>query len=65
MKITLKVNGFTFVSAPIEDLSAEDMKDILYKDFSEMDKLEMECNDGSFIIIGKEALQNAILICSE
>ena len=65
MKMTLLTNGFTFTSKVTDEVSVEEAKLSIYSVIEKMNKLEMECDDGSFVVIGEQALQNSILIFSE
>lgn len=65
MKITLHVNGMTFESPTTNEMSTEDAKSVIYESIESMNKLELECSDGSFVVIGEEALSNAILVFSD
>ena len=46
-------------------MTAEKAKSIFYDQFEKMNKVEMELDDGGFLIIGEQALQNAVLVFSE
>lgn len=65
MRMTLHINGLTFVSKSTDDISMEAAKLSFYSNIDKLNKLEMGCDDGRFIVIGKQALQNAIMIFSE
>jgi len=65
MKMTLHVNGLTFSSPPTDVVSVSDAKLAFYDNIQMMKKLEMECEDGSFIVIGEAALQNAVAVFSD
>ena len=65
MKFTLHVNGLVFESAITDKISVEKAKSAVYENIENMNKLEMESSDGSFVVIGKDALQSAVLIFSE
>ncbi|MCP3908956.1 MAG: hypothetical protein GY712_13180, partial [Oceanicoccus sp.] len=41
-----------------------DAKATIYENLENMNKLEMECEDGSFIVIGEKALQGAVMVFS-
>jgi hypothetical protein len=65
MKMTLHTNGLTFTSKVTDEVSVEEAKLSIYSVIEKMNKLEMECDDGSFVVIGEQALQNSILVFSE
>ncbi len=65
MHLTIYVNGLTFKSQKSNEMTAEEAKDIFYDQFEKMNKLEMNLDDGGFLIIGEQALQNAVLVFSE
>lgn len=65
MRMTLITNGVTFKSPLTDEVSVEEAKATIYGNIQNMNKLEMVCEDGSYVIIGVEALQNAIIIFSE
>ncbi len=65
MQLTIYVNGLTFKSQKSNEMTAEEAKDIFYDQFEKMNKLEMNLDDGGFLIIGEQALQNAVLVFSE
>ncbi|MCP5079877.1 MAG: hypothetical protein GY951_17720 [Psychromonas sp.] len=64
MKMTLHINGLTFTSASTDEVSVVDAKATIYENLENMNKLEMECEDGSFIVIGEKALQGAVMVFS-
>ena len=65
MQLTIYINGQTFKSKAGNEMTAEKAKDVFYAKFEKMNKLEMETDDGGFLIIGEQALQNAVLVFSE
>ena len=65
MQLTIYVNGLTFKSKSGNHMTAEKAKSIFYDQFEKMNKVEMELDDGGFLIIGEQALQNAVLVFSE
>ena len=62
MQLTIHINGLTFKSKATDEMTAEKAKSVFYEQFEKMNKLEMETEDGGFLIIGEQALQNAVLI---
>ncbi len=65
MQLIIYVNGLTFKSKQSNEMTAEKAKDVFYSQFEKMNKVEMELDDGGFLIIGEQALQNAVLVFSE
>lgn len=65
MKMTLHINGLTFTSRVTDEVSVNDAKSAIYENIEQLNKLEMECDDGSFIVIGEAALQNSVIVFSE
>lgn len=65
MRMTLHVNGLTFESKSEDGVDKEEAKNSVFKLINEMDKLEMECSDGSFVVIGEEAMKRAVLVFSD
>jgi hypothetical protein len=65
MKITIHVNGMTFTTAIDSGMSAKEAKESVYENIEQMHKLEMTLDDGTFLVMGKEALSNSILIFSD
>jgi hypothetical protein len=65
MQLTIYVNGLTFKSKSSRKMTAEKAKDVFYAQFEKMNKVEMELDDGGFLIIGEQALQNAVLVFGE
>ena len=65
MQLTIYVNGLTFKSKQSNEMTADKAKDVFYSQFEKMNKVEMELDDGGFLIIGEQALQNAVLVFSE
>lgn len=62
MRLTIYTNGLVFNSSSNSDMSAEKAKTLFYAQFERMNKLEMTLEDGSFLMIGEEALKNAVLV---
>ncbi len=65
MKITVHVNGLIFTSKVTDEMTPEEAKEAFFKDFEKMEKFTVKTKDGSFILFGKTALQNAVLVFSE
>lgn len=65
MQLTIYANGLTFKSKQSNEMTAEEAKDVFYAQFEKMNKVEMELDNGGFLIIGEQALQNAVLVFSE
>lgn len=65
MQLTIYVNGLTFKSMKSDAMTAEKAKDAFYSQFEKMNKVEMDLDDGGFLIIGEQSLQNAVLVFSE
>ncbi len=65
MQLTIYVNGLTFKSKQSNEMTAEKAKDVFYSQFEKMNKVEMELDYGGFLIIGEQALQNAVLVFNE
>lgn len=65
MKMTLHVNGLTFSSPVTDEVSVAEAKAAIYENIENMNKLEMECDDGSFVVVGEEALKSSVIVFSE
>lgn len=59
MKIIIEYQGNTYESPDNKSHTAEQAKDMMYKDFHSLDKLHMELKGGGFIIIGENVLKLA------
>ena len=65
MRLIIYVNGLTFKSKSTSEMTAEKAKDVYYAHLEKMNKLEVNLDDGGFLIIGEQALKNAVLVFSE
>ena len=62
MKIILEYNDKTYESAETDDEKAGEIFETFYDNFSNIDRFKMILKDGSLLIIGKAAIQSAVLI---
>jgi hypothetical protein len=61
MKMILEYQGKTYETMETDEKTAEGVAEVFYKNFDGMDRLKMNLADGSFLVIGKAALQSAVL----
>jgi len=62
MRMKLISNGITYVGKITDKQTAKKIADIMFDQISTMDRLQLELEDGNFLVIGNDALQNAHLI---
>jgi hypothetical protein len=61
----VEYQGKTYKTKATDKISQDKVAEELYKNLSNMDRLKMELEDGSIIILGKIALQSAVIrICA-
>ena len=61
MKIIIEYQGNTYESKEDKNHTAEQIKDMMYKDFGDMNKLNFELKHGGFIILGSDALRSCVI----
>lgn len=63
MSARMKVvfDGNEYFSKTTNEMTAEKMRDVIYEQFGEMNKLTMEMDNG-FIVFGKDVVQGSIII---
>lgn len=61
MKVVIEYRGKIYESKETAEISQEEAFRAIYDDFERMHKLNVELADGSKIILGKEALQRAVI----
>ena len=61
MKIIIEYQGNTYESKEDKNHTAEQIKDLMYKDFENMNKLSLELKHGGFIILGSDALRSCVI----
>ena len=61
MKIIIEYQGNTYKSKEDKNHTAEQVKDLMYKDFENMNKLHLELKHGGFIILGSDALRSCVI----
>lgn len=64
MIIEITLDGNTYQSKEVEVTSDEfsQSAEAMFKNISEITKFKMEMDDGKIMIIGKEAIQRAVII---
>jgi len=66
MRMKLISNGITYVGKSMVDKqTAQDLADIMFDQISNLNRLQLELEDGNFLVIGNDALQNAHLIIEQ
>ena len=60
MRVEIDYKGKTYVSKNEEGVKAEDVAEDLYELADEMVKFKIGLEDGSFLILGKEATRLAV-----
>ncbi len=61
MKIEITIDGKTYITKCGEE-SAKEIADGMYEKFDVFTKLKTQLEDGSYLLIGKEAVQRAVII---
>lgn len=62
MKVVIVFHGNRYESQETTDHTADEVSELFYKDFSSMDKFKMELAGGGSLILGKDAVQNAVVM---
>ena len=60
-QITIIHEGENYKSKLTDELSAKDAKDAIYAKLEEFKKLEMELEDGGFLLIPENALKGCLI----
>ena len=60
MKIVVEYQGNTYDGAENKDYTAEEAKDLMYKDFEDIGKFAMELKEGGFIIVGEDVIKSCV-----
>ena len=61
MKIIIEYQGNTYESAEDKSHTAEQVKDMMYKDFERLNKIQLELEGGGFIILGENVLKSCVI----
>jgi hypothetical protein len=61
MWMEMEYQGKTYKTKATDKISQGKVAEELHNNFSNMDRLQMELEDGSIIVIGKIALQSAVI----
>ena len=61
MHMEFDYQGKTYKSQESDEVSAKELVDSMKDEFSSMDRMNMLLADGSFMLIGKIALQTGVL----
>ena len=62
MQVTVEYEGKTYKGVENKDVKASDAANALYEGFESYDKLQLELEDGSVLILGKHALQSCVIV---
>lgn len=66
MRIIVKYEGDTYTSKESsEDGTAEDVKELIYRDFGQVEKFTVELEDGGHLILGPDAVKRAAIIVKD
>ena len=65
MRMTTHVNGMTFESAESNKSSASEACNIFYEKLEAVESIQVKLKDGGFLIIGSEAVKNAVIILND
>jgi hypothetical protein len=60
-QITIKYEGETYKSEPTEEMSAKDLKDTLYAQLEDFNKLEMTLEGGGFLLLPENAIKGCVI----
>jgi hypothetical protein len=61
MKIIVEYNGKSYESAENNDMTAEEVKTVMYERFDDFTKLEMELKMGGYLILGPDAVRSCVI----
>lgn len=61
MWMELEYQGKTYKTVTTDEMDQGKAVEVFYENFSKMDRMKMELEDGSILIIGKDALQSAVI----
>ena len=64
MRITLIYEGETYESEETDKVTMQAAHDSIYADMADLDKLTMNLRGGRRLVIGREAVQRAVLVFS-
>jgi hypothetical protein len=62
MKIVIEYQGNRYESIENSDTTVEEMSEAIYKNFQDLNKFTMRTKGGGAILLGKEALQGAVIL---
>jgi len=60
-QVTIKYEGETYKSALTDELSAKDMKDTIYAQLEDVNKMEMELEGGGFLLLPGNAFKGCVI----
>ena len=60
MQLIVDYNGIRYISK-VENVSATEAKDALYKDWGSVNKFVMELDNGGYLILGSDAVQTCAI----
>jgi hypothetical protein len=61
MRMEMEYQGKTYKMKATDEMPQGKVAEGFYKNFPNMDRLKMELEDGSIIVIGKIALQSSVI----
>jgi hypothetical protein len=61
MWMEMEYQGKTYRTKANDEIPQDKVAEELYKNFSNTDRLKMELEDGSIIVMGKIAMQSAVI----
>ena len=62
MKIIVEYQGKQYESKSDDEHNAEEISEMFYENFADMNKFKMELVGGGSIVLGKIALQSAVVL---
>jgi hypothetical protein len=58
----IRIDGLIYRTKKSNEATAKEVQEKVYENFSDMDKLQCELDDGGFFVMGKAALQRSQII---
>lgn len=62
MKIEIIIDGKIYTTVESPNITIEKAAESLYENFAELNKLQLNLEDGSVLIIGKGVIQSSVFI---
>ena len=62
MKIVIEYQGKRYEGGESAEKTPKELAETLFTEFSSMEKLKMELTGGGFLVMGKQALQSAVVM---